>query len=125
MTDHVATDQEIADFVREHMGIYRFLVSTSAGRFESNMGRVALDGSIRILPDPIRVATLEEIASKMRCDVSTCDQRAVALRHWPDYADTAKIIVGACRSHVRDGALWLVDPDAAETNVNECTQGCR
>jgi hypothetical protein len=120
--DYVATDQEIGAFVRKHMGIYRFLVSTSAGRFESNVGRVALDGSIRILPDPIRVATHEEIAGALTCGQGACTGKAVALHPQEGFADHWHG-VGRCKNHAALCDLWLIAP--GDSKKSECTQGCR
>ena len=104
--DHVASDAEIAAFVREHMWKGCTHLSKVEGALYSRQNAVNAP-CIRIVADPVRLATLEEIAGGLICcraPSPPCLEPGAALHKM------GSTVLVYCKEHAQPGDLWLVLP---------------
>jgi len=96
MSDHVATDKEIADFVRQTLPRGTRLVAYAGGNGFISSDGAGINGqpSIRIRPDPVKVEGLEDILAGVKC-VNHPNSTGVALTTSP-IATGAATFPGGC-----------------------------
>ena len=122
MTERVATDAEIAKFVRHYQGsVYTHLAPRrGAIGVVGTLHPELYPDSLRISAEPVKITTLDEIADSMTCWQDGCRERVAAIHNIKAFGITYGS--GRCMSHADRGDLWLLDPAVAKKS--ECTQGC-
>ncbi|MBU6430618.1 MAG: hypothetical protein KGR26_16490 [Cyanobacteria bacterium REEB65] len=107
MSERVASDKEIADWVRGLFPTQSVLHSDRPTPIISECGGdghlCAVDEHIRIRPGPPHLATPAELADGLQC-TRLCHMPAVAL------AKRGNVLEGRCIDHALPDDLYLIDP---------------